>query len=962
MKKMKKIAALLLSLCVFFSSVLIACAEDESVEVVAPYEEENDADYDPFAELEEYVNEEGINTDKNGVFLPEEKKNMISDMEEMSFLRSIGIDIPDVEQDNQLQRDNAAMYFAKLFGSEPISRENITYFEDVVLSNPYLEYINQGCELGYLTGTGEKQFSPERIVTPAEFVTVILRIAGYTDYVKALGGELEHYVLVAGRYDLLDNIKTKAYEPLTQRDAIIILSNAMDLPICEAVGVEKENIIYDINSDYTLLNKNFNIEKQKGVICATEDAALSGYSIVNEDAVTISTDTGKHTLNCRNVDCSFFLGQNVFYYKDNSDIVVFVEAVVKSNSIILQFDEFDISNDRRIVRYETENGNKKSVSIAYDAVFVYNGKQYDSISAEEINSVNTKIELVNVDSDNIYELVYIEHSEPLVAEELLDPIFTFGYDLVENYDYPFPMYPEELAQYNEENASYRSYVAAERTTGRSVSLDPKSNDYSVKLIMNGREIQYRDLRWNDLLSVCESRDGKKKTVYVTRNSFEDVIKVVDTENSEITTESGEVFVCSFDADDLLGKTVVLYVDVYGHVVAYRRSSTVAPVYGYLINYDSSRKGISKKWQAEIFTLDEDVVVFDFAEKFYNNDVRVTGEEFFEHFSATGHQLVKYMLDSDGNIKRIYTSTAPQGYSLNEEKPIFVMNEHYNGSDEKYGMYKDESIEMEYNLTGVKRFLVITDENGNVDESSISLASSFRTEKAPDLRVYDSRAGKIAGALVCTVKGNDVETYLGLIDDFMVVDEIWNSEYGRFIRGMRSVSRKPFLYEYYEGTPGLFDDIESGDIIKIIWYETDENNHFVIHQFQKIFTLESKGNEDTTKTICADWDYSSENMPITDGRISYNKQIYGTVFSMGSLSNNDIEHRLYSLVIQPEGTTEPEDCFVLTFTRVTNGMFPVFKYHLEEKCVEVQDGFVINPGDKVFIATNYNKSKFVVVYE
>jgi len=974
MKIKNNILVLLLVVCMFLTNAPCVFAEevpDEGEEIINPEDAEESLD-DPFIYEEDKLTPDDAEENSN-FNEPEEEDvpetieyNTISSLNEYGLLEQLGMKIPDVPQNELLQRDKATMYFYFFQNAAESLSNQITYFDDVPYENEYIGYINYCCELRYVAGTGDKKFSPHKEITVAEFATVVLRIAGYRDYVEALGGGLDKYLLIANRYDLLDGVSAKNYDKMTEKDAIRILYNGLHLPVCNESAISNKGISYSINSDYTVLQQKFNVEFGEAVVCSTENAAIFGYASSGEDSVSLLINGEYQNFNISGFSAERFLGQRVHYYKNSQDRIIFLKTKYEPNKIVLSFENLQMSSDRTQITYKDESDKPRKLKIALDATFIYNGKQDNSITSSELNLPNTRIELVDVNNNNVYDVLYIEQSETLIVEALPDPAFTFGTN-IDKYDYPFPMYPEYVMEELDNSEYYRSYIASERTTGRMVELDPKSDDYELTLLRNGAEIEYKDLRINDLLSICESRDGKRKIVYVSRTRVEDTISTIDYADNRIETAGGKEFICSFDLknSNLLGKYVTLYIDAYGYACAYRLSAQIEPAYGYLMDVGETRDTTSFEtvMEAKIYTMDGKIEIYQTAKKVYNNDSRTTINDFITYFNETGHQLIKYSLDADGNLKRFYTSYTPQGYSLHSEKPIFVLNEHYNGSTDNYGKYKSTNLELEYDLQSVKRFQVITDQNGNINDESISIVTSFKSDQTADLRVYDAKTGKIASVVVCTVKDEDVETYLGINDFYFVVGDILNDEDGKFLRGKhRRNSNKPFLYEYYEETPGLFDEIAPGDVIKIIWYRVDENNNYVISKFEKLFTLKSKGNEDPQKTICADWTYDSENKPITNGRIAHNKQMYGTVKAMSSLSNDDIEHRQFSVVLQPEGTASDEDCYAFTFSRISTGTFRIFRFNSEEGTLEDYEGYILKPGDKIFVTTNYYTANFIVVYE
>lgn len=969
--KLSRILALLFVVLIFFS--ISVYAEDEFApevsaeeEVEDPFIYETEDDKDKTSDNSASGAHETKDSSTNGE-VETADNSLISKMREYSFLEKMGFKLSDEKQTQELAREKAAMYFASLYDTEVSPQAEITYFKDVTLENRYLNYINFGCENGYISGTGDGYYNPKNSITVAEFVAVIFRITGYKNYIQAKGGSISQIMILADRCGLIDGISDGFQDSVTEKDALIILSNALDMPLCSITGVDNGNLIYDMKADRTLLEQNFDIRKEYGIICAVEDASLPGYSYAGKNCVTLNGNSGNSQYTLENLSADKLLGQDTCcYVKDNK--VIYIEPEHNADSMVLKYGEFRFSSDRTVLLTENSKGKTKKEKIAYDAVFIYNGKQCNNISTEELNSPNTHVEIVDIDSDNVYEVVYAEHLSPMVVEELADPIYTYGTD-IEQYDSQYPMYPDVLVDKAEKTPVFTSYAASERSTGKSIELNVNSNEYRLKILKDGQEIKYSDIKKGDLLSVCESKDGEKKTVYVSSKKDEDVVAQLDSDDNKIITSAGTEYTYTFELPktSVVGKSAILYIDDRGFACAYRFADDGEIVYGYLLAYGGNGSVLSRKWKAKIFTMDKTTKIFDFAQTFYQNDLKTDGESFDAYFANTGHQLVKYMLNGDGEIKRIYTSTEPQGYELRKEKPIFVMNEHYNGDTGKYGLYRKTTIEQEYSPLAAKHLVVIVDDNGNVVDDRVYLVKTFKYDRAHDLKVYDAQTGKVATFLVNTVKESEIETKNAISDFFFVIEDIRMGQDGKFLVGMtRNKENKPFLYHFYETKDGVFDGLKPGDVIKIIWYETDENGNYRISDYTKVFTTEANGTENMEKTICGDYAYSSEFKPITNGRNMHSKQLYGTITAMASASDPDydIEHRIFSVVLQPEGTDSPEDCYVFSYSRdyISSLTFKVFRYNMNRGILKCEDGYELKPGDKVFVATNYYSAAFIVIYE
>ena len=92
-------------------------------------------------------------------------------------------------------------------------------------------------------------------------------------------------------------------------------------------------------------------------------------------------------------------------------------------------------------------------------------------------------------------------------------------------------------------------------------------------------------------------------------------------------------------------------------------------------------------------------------------------------------------------------------------------------------------------------------------------------------------------------------------------------------------------------------------------------------------------------------------------------LYGDVIALSSVAyENNIEDISYSVVVRPEGTTEPEDFYVFPFTRNKIGNTVVLRYDTDTGSLKKDLGYSLKSGDKVFVATYGLESEFIVVFE
>lgn len=899
-------------------------------------------------------------------------KNTISSMTEYKELINIGIVIPDVEFDTIVTREKAAFYVALLSNKPYDSLKEETYYKDVVLSNKYIQYINLCLLSGYMSGRGDGFFYPAENISITDFIVAILRLANYEQFAQIRGGYQKGYIDLAKEYKLLKGVNSVISEELTNQDAVLIMYNALSLPVCKMSGIKEGNIQYSTDYDHLISNEYFDIERKRGVVCATHDAALYGYSACNTDAIIINDGTNIFTIRCLNNSYEKYLGADVYYYTNKDGDLINISYC--SKPVIIDVDFFDIdymSLDRKIVKYVNDSGNSKRISINSDAIFLFNGKQYNGIIPDDLQKENTYSEFVDIDSDGRFDLVFVWCAEVIVAERIPNPANTWNVNFKDSrYENDMPQYPQEAYEEWKEEESYTSFSVSEWTTGKTYDLNNNSSDYRLYMYLDDEIISYHDILANDLISIYESKDKEKRIVQVSRNSRKCIIGNIMTDTRKIELDEEE-YIYSFEINDLqrlYKKEATVYFDQRGVAAAYRLSSKSEPEYGYLLDFKIRRKdevGIAK-----IYTMDKKIVKLELEEKFRCNDKKTVLDDVKTHFDLTNHQLIKYVLNENGKISKLYFSTDiipgdpiamnTPGYTLNKEKPVFILNEHYNGASGKYGKYNSKTIEMEYNTSVATKLVVVVDTAGNIVDDLVYIVKSYSPDKTPDVKVYDASAGKIASFMVLTVTEADYNTYIASQNLRLVVGKKYETIDGTVIEGLNG----NYLLRFYENEKNDFDGLKKGDVIRVQWYTEDEMGHYIIMKYQKLFTTESTATEDKSVTICADdATYSPTNLPITDGTNSYSKQIYGTIKSISPLdTTEDIHTEKYVMTIQPYGTSALIDRYVVSYDRVGAQIKVVpLLFETSTKQLSRAEPSQVTVGSKVFVVTTNYAISMIVIY-
>ncbi|NLM61680.1 MAG: S-layer homology domain-containing protein, partial [Clostridiales bacterium] len=132
-------------------------------------------------------------------------------------------------------------------------------------------YINYSFAMGFISGYPNGKFMPDNTITGFEFFKIALSVIGYDAKAEVFEGPRwdQHVVGRAMESGILDGYKGKPNEPITARDAAIILYNTLKAPIVQysSSGETKK-------TDRTVGEEIFGLKTYQGILWATNAAGL----------------------------------------------------------------------------------------------------------------------------------------------------------------------------------------------------------------------------------------------------------------------------------------------------------------------------------------------------------------------------------------------------------------------------------------------------------------------------------------------------------------------------------------------------------------------------------------------------------------------------------------------------------------------------------------------------------------
>lgn len=548
----------------------------------------------------------------------------------------------DIVQENYVFSDNMtrsefAGIIARIFKNDTADYSSEQYFSDVTASSvgkSAANDINKSAVYGIMNGISNTMFLPDEKLTSDDAAAALVRMLGYDEWANNSGGYPNGYKSTATEIGIFDGIS--AGDKFGEQIAIMV-KNALEIDI-----VEYDNSKYEIKSGKNILNSVMRIDKYTGQIKAVGQTALSSDTAVNYDITRIGekefTAGEEQKAALREA-----LGMSVdAYYEENSsgdDEIVYFRARGKEDVIEINIDT-DTKIEQGRITYVDENGKERTKNLAAAPYIVYNNRPLSSIP-----SIGTAGSIKLIGENSKYNIIIIKDYQTYVVQDISlqnkKIISKYGGKFLDLND------PEELAIHN----------------------------------ADGKDMRLEDINPGNVLSVICSNDGEYIDITVCTKSFYGRIdKVMNGEFGEYGLEiSAYLYGVTEDmyeklrfenSEKLLSVTGDFSVDIFGRIADFEYGASAKRMVGYML----------RAWKSE----DQETAqirIFTTAGKFetltLNRKLRVNGgseaapDSFVNMYNDP--QLVSYTLNSDGEIKKIYTAVDLAEDSTETEEGLYRIN-------------------------------------------------------------------------------------------------------------------------------------------------------------------------------------------------------------------------------------------------------------------------------------------------
>ncbi len=296
-------------------------------------------------------------------------------------------------------------------------------YTDVNEEHWAFKYINIATREGLLKGTGDNEFSPNKMLTTAELVTIVVRSIADTSEIENKGTWPDNYMEYAKSQNLLDGINKDKNENATRIETARIMVNALDalkvdpeedkkedeknegngisvagsgvvLSICDSLDDMQEIEVVTpagIKTYKAHKSENQNDSIYEGVFITYW---LSGDTLWDIDTTNMDTSAGSYAIN--NVAKIFNIGDGVLkVLKPNND----VEYLDANLILFMSCESMDTTSGKR--KFENLKVGKES-----DIDFCYSeDDDYDESEGTEVFYHTIKID----DTERVVSVIYVEN-------------------------------------------------------------------------------------------------------------------------------------------------------------------------------------------------------------------------------------------------------------------------------------------------------------------------------------------------------------------------------------------------------------------------------------------------------------------------------------------------------------------------------------------------------------------------
>ena len=606
-------------------------------------------------------------------------------------------------EEDELTRAQMCMIAARMLQLETVGF-GASPFRDVAEDHWAKDVIATLSQAGVVNGMGDGTFLPDKSVSYFEAAKILVSVLGYGDFAENMGGYPNGYLAQASKLGLLKGI-IASNSAISRGEVAQMLYGALDAkPIGYNFMQNYPEAVYTLQE---ILSDSKDLVQFRGILTETAHSSLAATKPTLKEGVVL---VAGQKLLC-DMPVEDFLGCEliVYAYLDETVDKYRIKSFTLTNdNVIYEADAENVEwNNDEAVLYDDEGEELEELTMAPSSLItLYNGRKAD-IPAGERDVIYGGYRFVDSNDDGKVDVLFIEEAQSFIIDKINEKTKT--------------VYFKDRATLNGRNA---------------VVLESDDDDKSITLLnAAGEAIALSDIAKDNAITIFSSLDQNYMTAIVSDKSISGKITAKNLDGIQIDGESYELAkkpdgTTYFDPGVNEEATYVL--DCYDKVVGSIGAVKSSYQYAYIINAKHGSglgSGLTLQTvsgqtpQKEVVVNGDDETIsyyfqndalatYDCAPSFYLNDVKVSANSV--NPAQVKETLAAFRLNSDGQIRELYTSALPGSISGSYAFNADILS--FGGENVLRGFATDEStmfICVPENASNTENFSVqvkITDES------------------------------------------------------------------------------------------------------------------------------------------------------------------------------------------------------------------------------------------------------------
>ena len=529
-----------------------------------------------------------------------------------------------------------------------------------------------------LTVYNDNTVRPYEPITYPEAIVAYLKAMGYEVTAELTGGYTYGYETIANKLGINKGIDVTG--PMTRATAARLVYNCIKAPINKIIS-SGTFVSFSNETGENILSCYHDIYYSYGVVNANWLGGIDDYKSTRAEQINID---GK-VFEIADKSFSKMLGYKVDYYYTNADNKLTALLLQKHNSVeeITVMADDVVSYSNGTLKYADDNGKTHNIKIEAEHTFIKNGKMSDNYSSKDFKPERGYITVVANDGAN-YDTVFVNEYYNTVSDTVsaIDGILyitmKYGAKALEldlsDKDIYIDMYTDNARM----NVNIGTEVYTDNNGQQQIRTNLPNIPSNAVLSIFADEFVVQ----NGKMYVGDN--AKYISIVINTPQVIGTIDSLGTDTVEIKGKEYEIgkpnFLNEENAAFKVGCSGKFLMDYLGKIVAWTPVvNTNDYVYGYLIQM-SKQNGISDMYNTKVLTASGDILKFTIDRKTFINDVRSTStDKVLERLTNSAKlvdaditgtsQLIKYIADESGYIKKMQTVTADMGVAEKYDEKI-----------------------------------------------------------------------------------------------------------------------------------------------------------------------------------------------------------------------------------------------------------------------------------------------------